>query len=87
MKRGTALARELSYYRKNKNKLLAKYEGQFVVVSGDEVIAPYPDEAEAYKAALHRWGNRPFLIRRVAREDPEIHVPVLVAGLNRRADP
>ena len=66
----------------HKNELLDTYEGLYVLVKKDEFAGAFTTEKEAYEAGLERFGNRPFLIKRVLRqEDETAHYPALVLGV------
>ena len=76
------LETELQYFANQKTTLLETYEGQFVLVRGTELAGAYTTEQEAYEAGLARFGNEPFLIKRVVREEDETaHFPALVLGV------
>lgn len=45
------LEKEYQYYEKNKETLLKKYLGSFLLISGESVLGNYESEAEAYRAA------------------------------------
>ena len=75
------LGRELAYYQAHRDELLSRYAGQFVVIHDDQVIGTFTTEEEAYAAGLLRVGNKPFLIRRVMKDDPEVQYPALTVGM------
>jgi hypothetical protein len=76
------LEMESKYYAEHKAELLASYEGQFVLVRGSELAGAFTTDREAYEAGLKRYGNEPFLIRRVQRQEDELaHYPALVLGV------
>lgn len=76
------LETESRYYAEHKAELLASYEGQFVLVRGSELAGAFTTEREAYEAGLKRFGNEPFLIRRVQKQESEsAHYPALVLGV------
>lgn len=77
-----ALEKELAYYAAHRNELLASHEGQFVLIRGERLGGAFTTDREAYEAGLSLFGNQPFLIRRVQREDEEVaHFPALVLGV------
>jgi hypothetical protein len=76
------LERELEYFSAHKAELLETYEGLYVLVKEDEFAGAFTTEKEAYEAGLERFGNQPFLIKRVLRqEDETAHYPALVLGV------
>ena len=62
------LEKELKYFEDHKEELLKHYENQFVLIKDDQLIGAFTTEAEAYAAGVQRFGNQPFLIKRVTRE-------------------
>jgi hypothetical protein len=78
----TALDTELAYFRKHKSDLVKKYEGQFVVIKGSEVLGAFTTDVQAYEAGVTRFGNVPFLIQRICKEEEAIaYSPSLTTGL------
>lgn len=71
---------EIEYYTAQKESLLAYHEGQFALVSGEQMLGTYATEAEAYSAGLSLIGNKPFLIRQIRNDEPQLQAPVLFAG-------
>ena len=64
-----ALERELDTYRAKLPDLLA-HAGQFVVIHGDEVAGVYPGFDEALRDAYARFGEAPFLVRKISESEP-----------------
>lgn len=81
------LKEELHFYQKNKDKYLKYYLGQFVLIKGEKMVGNFTTEEEAYKAGVERFGNTPFLIRQVLKEEPINAIPALTVGLMRNARP
>ncbi len=76
------LEKELAYFAAHREELLAAHEGQFVLIHGDQLAGTYTTDREAYEAGLKLFGNEPFLIRSVQREEAEVaHYPALVLGV------
>ncbi len=78
----TPLGAEIEYYESQKESLLNHHEGQFVLVSGRQILGTYTTESEAYEAGLNQVGNRPFLIRQIRSHDLPLQAPVLFVGLD-----
>lgn len=78
---GTPLRRELKYFESEKEELLKHHEGAFVLISGEELLGAFTTEREAYEEGLRRVGNKPFLIRRVTRDEDQTQLPALVVGV------
>ncbi len=75
------LERELGYYTNHRDDLLQHYENQFVLIKEEELVGAFTTEAEAYQAGVQRFGNQPFLIKRVVRDEEIEHLPALSLGL------
>ena len=75
------LKAEYDYYMKEKATLVPKYEGKFVIIKDEEVIGPFDTDADAYQAALLKFGIVPFLITPVLSEDEKSVIPILELGL------
>jgi hypothetical protein len=75
------LQSEYDFYRKNKTELVQKYSGKFIVIKGEEILAPFDTDADAYKAGLLKFGIVPIFITRVLPEEEKGVIPVLQLGL------
>ena len=42
------LEKEFNYYLANQNELMKKYDGRFLVIIGEEVVADYDNFEQAY---------------------------------------
>lgn len=73
--------KELEYYKANKEELLKHHENQYVVIQDSRLIGAYTTEQEAYEAGLREFGNAPFLIKRVTKEEEIVRFPALVVGV------
>ena len=63
-------------------RLLATHAEGFAVVVGNEVLGVFEEMSEAYAAGVARCGpRRPFLLRRLMREDEPEEMPAYVYGL------
>lgn len=71
------LIKEVKYYKDHLEELIKHHEGSFVLISDSNLRGAYTTEAEAYEAGVKEIGNKPFLIRRVAREGETAHFPAL----------
>jgi hypothetical protein len=59
------LHEELETYYKNKQELLGKYNGKYVLIKGKEIIDAYDTQKDAIKVGLDKFGNTPFLVKKV----------------------
>ena len=75
------LKQEYVYYQANKAKLLKEHSGRFVLVKGRGVIGFFGSGEEAYKVGLERFGNQPFLIKQITKEEEILQTPALVLGI------
>jgi hypothetical protein len=76
------LRTEIEFFESQKELLLENHEGQFALVSGQQILGTFTTEAEAYQAGLDHIGNKPFLIRQILRQEPPLQAPVLFVGVN-----
>ena len=57
------LEKEFKYYKENQDKLVAQYNGKFVVIMGEEVIGVYATQLEAYNETIKIHARGTFLIQ------------------------
>jgi len=63
------LETEWEYYENNRDELVEKYCGKFVVISGERVIAVYEDENTAYFETIKTIPLGSFMIHHVMEEE------------------
>ena len=63
------LKMEYETYKANREDLLAKNEGKYVLIRGVEIIEVYTSYEDALKEGLKKFGNVPFLVKQIQRED------------------
>ncbi len=63
------LAEELETYEKNKQKLLEKDRGKFVLIKGKEIVNVFDTQADAVKVGIDKFGNSPFLVKKIQEVD------------------
>ncbi|MCH8928230.1 MAG: hypothetical protein IIB39_05880 [Candidatus Marinimicrobia bacterium] len=61
------LDNEFNYYKKNQSELVKKYDGKYIVIIGDEVIAAYDSKSEAYSITSKDHEVGTFLIQYVSQ--------------------
>ena len=76
-----ALEEEIAYYTRHREDLLSKYEWKFVLIKGSELIGNFDNADTAYQEGLRRFGNSPFLIKQVVREEKVHQIPALSLGI------
>ena len=65
------LETEWEYYENNRDELVEKYCGKYVVISGNKVISAYDDENVAYFETIKTIPLGSFMIHHVM-EDEEV---------------
>ena len=63
------LETEWEFYENNRDELVEKYCGKYVVISGDKVIAAYEDEKVAYWETVKTIPLGSFMIHHIAEEE------------------
>jgi hypothetical protein len=56
---------EWDFYENNRDELVEKYCGKYVVISGEEVIAAYDDEKTAYRETVKTILLGSFMIHHI----------------------
>jgi len=75
------LEEETKYYNQHREEILSKFEWKYVLIKGSELIGTFNDAQEAYVEGLRRFGNVPFLIKQVLREERVQLIPALSLGI------
>lgn len=60
------LDKEFKYYKKNQSDLVKKYNGKYIVIIGQKVIADYESQSEAYSTTSMKHEVGTFLIQYVS---------------------
>ena len=55
--------KELNYFIANQERLLREYEGQTLVLRGEEVVSAHPNTLEAYLDAKQKYEAGTFMIQ------------------------
>lgn len=63
------LVKETETYQKNKEDLLRDNTGKFVLIKGDEIIGIYETRNDAIKIGIDKFGNSPFLVKKISEVD------------------
>ena len=66
------LEKEYKIYKANLDKLLAEHSDEFVLIKDSDIIDIFKSYEDALKIGLEKFGNIPFLIKEIKREE-EIH--------------
>ena len=60
---------EWDFYEKNRDELVEKYCGKYVVISGNRVVSAYDDENVAYDETMKTVPLGSFMIHHVTEEE------------------
>ena len=74
-------SKEEAVYETKKSELLSLCEGKFALFKGEEFVGTFDTTNAAYAEGVRRFGNVPFLIKRVREIDAIAHFPSLTLGL------
>lgn len=80
------LAQELATYERESGALQSSHAGKIVLIQGDTVVGTFATVHDAATDALRRFGNEPFLIRRVSGLQLKLSVALLY-GTTHVGDP
>jgi hypothetical protein len=75
------LEKELALYEKMKAELLKACDGKFVLIHGEEFCGAFDNAENAYGEGVKRFGQEPFLIKKVATQDEVYRNQALSLGL------
>lgn len=78
-----AFAAENKAFESRKAELLRLCLGKFAVFKGEDFGGVYDTVYAAYEAGLSKYGNVPFLIRRVVETEQPPQAPAYCLGLLR----
>lgn len=78
---GVELEEELRFFESKKKEWLKDYRDKFVLVKGEELVDVFSTLDDAYKEGVKRYGNQPFLIKKVTEEEEIETLPALTLGI------
>jgi hypothetical protein len=78
---GVELEQELKFFESKKKEWLKDYRDKFVLIKGEELIDVFNTLEDAYKEGVKRYGNQPFLIKKVTEEEETETLPSLTSGI------
>ena len=70
----STLDTEWEFYENNRDELVEKYCGKYVVISGDRVISAYDDQNEAYYETIKSIPLGSFMIHLIQEEEEVFHL-------------
>jgi hypothetical protein len=65
---------EWEFYENNRDELVKKYCGKFVVISGDKVVSAYDDEELAYNETVKTIPLGSFMIHHITEEEEVVEL-------------
>lgn len=77
---------ERQFFEQNREDLLRKFPGKFIVVKEQRVSGPFDSIEGALAGGAAEYGMTSFLVRRTDQAPEEASIPALMLGL-LRADP
>jgi hypothetical protein len=75
------LEKELALYGKMKADLLKTYDGKFVLIHGEEFCGAFDTAENAYSEGVKRFGQEPFLVKKVTAQEEIYRNQALSLGL------
>ena len=69
LKRDLMLETEWEFYENNRDELVEKYTGKYIVISGNKVVSAYDDENVAYFETVKTIPLGSFMIHHVMEEE------------------
>ena len=75
------LEKELATYVRMKPELLKAHEGKFVLIHTEEFCGAYDTAENAYAAGVKRFGQEPFLVKKVTVQEEVYRNQALSLGL------
>ncbi len=76
-----ALEQELKYFEEQKEQLLLKHNGKFVLIKDDQFLGAFDTPADAYAAGVAQFGGEAFLVKKVAEKEETFLNLALALGL------
>ncbi|MBZ0158421.1 MAG: hypothetical protein K8I29_19660 [Alphaproteobacteria bacterium] len=77
----SVLQEELEYYISQLSEWLNYYEGHYALIKGKKLVGTFTTPEEAYRDGVSKFGNVPFLIKKIERIERLEQLPALTLGL------
>jgi hypothetical protein len=71
---------ERKYYERNREALIGRYCGKYIVISGDRVVAAYDDEDDAYFETVKTIPLGSFMIHHVTDPEEVVNISPVLSG-------
>jgi uncharacterized protein with PIN domain len=65
----TVLQKEVETYLAEKEELVARGEGKFVLIKGEQVVGLFESQGDALQEGYRRFGKGPFLVKQILAVD------------------
>jgi len=75
------LEQELQFFESMRAKWVESYKDKFVLIKGKELLGVFDTFSDAYRVGVEKFGNTPFLIKRVSEEEQVERFPALTLGV------
>ncbi|MEQ9403728.1 MAG: hypothetical protein RIM99_09100 [Cyclobacteriaceae bacterium] len=62
---GELLDRQFQFFKKNKEELVEKYKGRFIVIHDEEVVGSFESERDAYVYCVSHFKVGSFFMQKV----------------------
>ncbi len=66
------LRKELEFFKKNLERFLENHEDMYVLIKGNKDWGFFKSRMKAIEDGYSRFGNKPFLVQKVAAEEKPI---------------
>lgn len=64
-----ALAVEITFYKENKDEILKKHKGRYVVIVGNKIVGTYNKKEDAVLETIKDYEMGSFLVQHVTEEE------------------
>jgi hypothetical protein len=75
------LEKELAFFESKKDELFKVHPGKFALIHGEEFLGAFDTPENAYGAGVEKFGNGPFLVKRISPEPEVYRNQALMLGL------
>lgn len=77
------LREELKFFESRRAEWLERHEGKFALIKGSTLVDTFDTAENAYVAGVQQFGNVPFLVKQIVRQERTERLPALSLGLLR----
>ena len=81
------LQTERDFFDRSLEQWLPLHLGKVALIKGEELIGVYDNELTAVAEGARRFGDEPFLVRRIQRGDQNPSAPAYTLGILRANSP